>query len=82
MGRAPERAKAELLEIFQKSQLTEEDLAAVMKILEDVGAEPYVREKASECRERALRVLDRMEFRGAAQERLSELALLMVDREY
>jgi len=82
MGRAPERAKAELMEIFQKSQLTEEDLAAVMRILQDVGAEPYVREKAAECRERALRALDRMGFRGAAQERLRELALLMVDREY
>ncbi len=82
MDQAPERAKAELMEIFQKSQLTEEDLAAVMKILEDVGAEPYVREKAVECRGRALRALDRMGIRGAAQERLRELALLMVDREY
>ena len=81
MAQAPPPEREKLAALLSKAELDEDEIWNIRTLLEDVGADGYVRERARFYTAQALEALDATGFRGAARDRLRELALGMIERD-
>lgn len=65
-----------------KRALSEEDVAQVLALLEEVGAKAYVKREALSHTERALAILDRLGLDNPAAKQLREIAISFGKRAY
>ena len=82
LEKAAGRAKAQLVRTYSKEKIEPEDGVLVRDILDAVGAQAYVQEKAEEYYRQALAELDALSLRSPAQEELRTLAAFLIEREY
>lgn len=72
----------ELQEIYRRETIGPQEVKMVMRILESLGAREYAREMATRHWQSALDTLDKTGIQNRAQDRLRELALFLIDRQY
>jgi geranylgeranyl diphosphate synthase type I len=79
---ALERGDGELKEIYRQERIAPHDVQAVMKKLDRVGAREYASKRATEHWQLALDTLQTTGIENAVQDKLRELALFLVERQY
>jgi geranylgeranyl diphosphate synthase type I len=79
---ALERGDRELRQIYSQESIGPRDLQSVMKKLDELGAREYARGVATQHWQLALHSLEETGIHNPAQEKLRELALFLVERQY
>ncbi len=79
---ALERGEGELQEIYRRQKIGPSELKTVMRILQNLGSQEYARRVAEEHWQSALDALERSGMQSRAQDRLRELALFLIERQY
>jgi geranylgeranyl diphosphate synthase type I len=79
---ALEKGDGELQEIYRRETIGPQEVETVMRILGGLGAREYAHEIANQHRQSALDTLERTGIQNQAHDKLRELALFLVEREY
>jgi geranylgeranyl diphosphate synthase type I len=82
LQRAPEKEKKTLMDIYRKCNLAEEDINAVLRILEVSGAYEYSKKTAERYERAALEELSKTGIENEAMDNLKVLAEFLVRRKY
>lgn len=75
-------AIAELRRVYEKTQLTDDDVSLVLRGLEDGGAQAYCARVAQERMREAVAVLDSLELKSGAAGELRRTAAFLLERDF
>lgn len=79
---ALERGDRELKQIYRRQKIGPPQVKTVMRTLENLGARKYARRVAQQHSQLALDALEKTGMQNRAQDRLRELALFLIERQY
>ncbi|TKJ31653.1 MAG: polyprenyl synthetase [Chloroflexi bacterium B3_Chlor] len=79
---ALQKGDRELREIYSQESISPREVQMVMEKLDSLGAREYVHQMATQHWQLALDTLEKTGIRNPAQDRLRELALFLVERQY
>jgi geranylgeranyl diphosphate synthase type I len=77
-----EHNRDELTRLYTGKQLSEEDIPAILELLERAGARAYAREQALKHQRRALEHLEATGIENSAHETLRHIATALIDRSF
>ena len=82
LERAQGQQRRALLEIYSQDEVAEEQIAAVLAVLDSVGALPLCQEMAASYARQALRALDGRHLASGALAELEEIVAFLLEREF
>lgn len=75
-------SREELLNIYKKSDITEQEVNKILQILDDVDTRTHAEQLAEEYRNRALAELEALKVSQWAKANLEEIAYFLVERDF
>lgn len=79
---ALQKGDRELREIYSQESIAPREVQMVIEKLDSLGAREYARQAATQHRQLALAALEKADIQNRAQDKLQQLALFLVEREY
>jgi geranylgeranyl diphosphate synthase type I len=79
---ALQKGDRELREIYAQESIAPREVQMVIEKLDSLGAREYARQTATQHRQLALAALEKAGIQNRAQDKLQELALFLVERQY
>ncbi len=77
-----EKGDGALQGVYRREEISSREVKMVMRLLENLGAREYAQQMATQYCQAALETLEQTGIRNQAQDRLRELALFLIERQY
>jgi geranylgeranyl diphosphate synthase type I len=82
MEAAEARAKSDLAGLYRKKKMYEDEVAAVLRILESLDAKGHAQERVKVYSQQAMKAIDKLRLVPSAKENLRQVVAFLTDRGY